>query len=121
MACAASALRKPADSARRAFLFGIRFALVDGTKSGRRGLHPMHVFNFEPIEVKPNAPGGACVLRTFDDIGAFILTHVDLQRRQTGYWQIVRRDLMQARFGARRAEVHAAMREALAAEGWLAD
>jgi len=50
-----------------------------------------------------------------------IRAHVDLQRRQTGYWQIVRRDLMQARFGARRAEVHAAMREALAAEGWLAD
>jgi hypothetical protein len=26
-----------------------------------------------------------------------------------------------ARFGAKRAEVHAAMRDALAAEGWLAD
>jgi hypothetical protein len=81
----------------------------------------MREFKFEPIEVNSNAPGGACVLRTFDDIGAFILTNVDLQRRQTGYWRVVRTDLMQARFGARRAEVHAAARDALAQEGWLSD
>jgi hypothetical protein len=84
-------------------------------------LHPMREFKFEPLKVNSTAPGGACVLRTFDDIGTFILNNVDLQRRQTGYWQIVRQDLMQARFGARRAEVHAAMREALMAEGWLAN
>jgi hypothetical protein len=47
------------------------------------------------------------------------LNNVDLPRRQAGYWQVIRQDLMQARFGARRAEVHAAMREALAAEDWL--
>ena len=70
----------------------------------------MREFKFEPLKVNSTAPGGACVLRTFDDIGTFILNNVDLQRRQTGYWQIVRQDLMQARFGARRAEVHAAMR-----------
>jgi hypothetical protein len=79
----------------------------------------MGEFKFEPLKVNSTAPGGACVLRTFDDIGTFILNHVDLRSRQTGYWQVVRRDLMEARFGARRAEVHAAMREALAAEDWL--
>jgi hypothetical protein len=80
----------------------------------------MREFKFEPLKVNSTAPGGACVFRTFDDIGTFILNKVDLQRRQTGYWQIVRQDLMQARFGARRAEVHAAMREALLAKEWLA-
>jgi hypothetical protein len=79
----------------------------------------MSEFKFEPLKVNSTAPGGVCVLRTFDDIGTFVLNSVDLQRRQTGYWQIVRQDLMQARFGARRAEVHAAMREALLAEQWL--
>jgi len=81
----------------------------------------MREFKFEPLKVNSTAPGGACVLRTFDDIGTFILNNVDLQRRKTGDWQIVRQDLMQARFGARRAEVHAAMREALLAEAWLAN
>jgi hypothetical protein len=33
----------------------------------------MGEFIFEPIEVNSTAPGGACVLRTFDDVGAFIL------------------------------------------------
>jgi len=80
----------------------------------------MSEFNFEPINVNASAPGGACILRTFDDIGAFVLIRVDLPRRISGPWQIVRTDLAQTRFGARRAEVHAAMREALAAEGWLA-
>jgi hypothetical protein len=76
---------------------------------------------FEPIKVNSTAPGGAGVLRTFDDIGAFILTRVEIPRRLSGHWQAVRQDLVQARFGARRAEVHSAMRDALAAEGWLAD
>jgi hypothetical protein len=75
---------------------------------------------FEPIKVNSTAPGGACVLRTFD-IGAFILTRVEIPRRLSGHWQTVRQDLVQARFDARRAELHAAMRDALAAEGWLAD
>jgi hypothetical protein len=81
----------------------------------------MSEFIFEPININASAPGGACTLRTFDDIGAFMLNRVDIPRRLSGLWQAVRKDLMQARFGARRAEVHAAMRDALAAEGWLAD
>jgi hypothetical protein len=86
-----------------------------------RGLPPMGEFNFEPIIVDSSAPGGTCTLRTFDDIGTFILNRVDVPRRLSGHWHAVRQDLPQARFGARRAEVHAAMRDALAAEGWLAD
>jgi hypothetical protein len=81
----------------------------------------MREFKFEPIEVNSTAPGGACVLRTFDDIGAFILNRVDIPRRLSPHWHAVRQDLAQARFGARRDEVHAAMRDALAAEKWLAD
>jgi hypothetical protein len=80
----------------------------------------MSEFIFEPIKVNENAPGGACVLRTFDDIGAFILIKVDVERGRTPYWYSVRQDLLQARFGARRAQVHEAMRYALWAEGWLA-
>jgi hypothetical protein len=76
-------------------------------------------FVFQPIAVNENAPGGACVLRTFDEIGAFILTNVGPTRRLAPHWEAVRRDLIQARFGARRAEVHQAMRDALLAEGWL--
>jgi hypothetical protein len=78
-------------------------------------------FKFEPIKVNSNAPNGGRIIRTFDDIGAFMLESVELPRRLAGHWQVVRRDLAQARFGARRAEVHAAMRAALAAEGWLTD
>jgi hypothetical protein len=81
----------------------------------------MAEFSFKPIEVNTSAPKGACVIRTFDDIGAFMLNSVELPRRLGGHWQVVRQDLAQARFGARRAEVHAAMRAALAAEGWLVD
>jgi hypothetical protein len=54
-------------------------------------------FIFEPIAVNANAPGGACVLRTFDDIGAFILTRVDFPRRKAAHWVAVRQDLLQAR------------------------
>jgi hypothetical protein len=82
---------------------------------------PMGVFVFEPIHVNANAPGGACVLTTFADVGAFILIAVDAPHRLSPYWNAVRGDLVQARFGARRAEGHQAMREALAAEGWLED
>jgi len=81
----------------------------------------MGEFNFEPIRVNSTAPTGACVLRTFDDIGAFILNNVETARRKSPHWQAVRQDLSQARFGARRAEVHKAMRDALSEEGWLAD
>jgi hypothetical protein len=80
----------------------------------------MCVFVFEPIHSNPNATGGACVLRTFADVGAFILIAVNPPRRLSPHWNTVRADLVQARFGARRAEVHQAMRDALAAEGWLA-
>ena len=76
-------------------------------------------FKFQPIAVNENAPGGACVIRTFDDVGAFILNKVDVQRRMAPHWGAVRQDLSQARFGARRAEVHLAMRDALMEEGWL--
>ncbi len=82
-------------------------------------MHPMREFKFEPIEVNSNAPGGACVLRTFDDVGVFILNRVDIPRRLSPHWLAVRQDLAQARFGARRVEVHAAVREALAVEGWI--
>lgn len=78
------------------------------------------VFRFEPIAVNANAPRGACILRTFDDISAFIFTNVEHQRELTPHWIAVRRDLLQARYGARRAEVHQAMRSALTEEGWLA-
>jgi hypothetical protein len=77
-------------------------------------------FVFEPIRVNEHAPGGACVLQTFGDVGAFILTKVDITRRLAPHWVAVRRDLIQARFGARCAVVHQAMRDALLAEGWLA-
>jgi len=50
-----------------------------------------------------------------------MLNAVDLPRRLSPHWNAVRQDLVQARSGARRAEVHQATRDALAAEGWLAD
>jgi hypothetical protein len=81
----------------------------------------MGQFNFEPIILNSNAPGGAGILRSYDDIGAFILLHVEMPRRLSRHWQAVRQDLIQARFGARQAEAHAAMRAALSAEGWLAE
>jgi hypothetical protein len=78
-------------------------------------------FIFEPIKVNSSAPGGECVLLTFDDIGAFILLNVEIPRRLLPHWRAVRQDLVQARFGVQRAEVHRAMRAALSEEGWLAD
>jgi hypothetical protein len=80
----------------------------------------MVAFVFEPIRVKDNAPGGACEFRTFDDISAFVLTTVPTPLRLAPHWVAVQRDLAQARFGARRSEVHQAMRDALSKEGWLA-
>ena len=44
---------------------------------------------------------------------------VDIPRRLSPHWVGVHQDLSQARFGARRAEVHQAMLEALSEEGWL--
>jgi hypothetical protein len=82
-------------------------------------LGPRMAFVFRPIRVSANAPGGPCVLRTFDDVGAFVLADVEATRRKAPHWMAVRQDLIQARFGARCAEVHQAMRDALAAEGWL--
>ena len=76
-------------------------------------------FRFEPIAVNANAPRGACILRSFDDITAFILTNVEHRRGLSPHWIAVRRDLLQARYGARRAEVHQAMRDALKQEGWM--
>jgi phosphatidate phosphatase APP1 len=79
----------------------------------------MREFKFEPIKVNSTAPGGACILHTFDDIGNFILNRVEVSCRLSPHWHAVRQDLAQARFGARREEVHVAMRNALATAGWL--
>jgi hypothetical protein len=76
-------------------------------------------FVFQPIRVSASAPGGARELRTFDDVSAFVLSNVEATRRLAPHWTAVRQDLIQARLGARRAEVHQAVRDALAAEGWL--
>jgi hypothetical protein len=77
--------------------------------------------NFEPIRLNAKAPGGERVLKSFDDIGAFILMRVEMKFRELPWWQAVRKDLPQPRFGARQKETHAAMSAALAEEGWLAD
>jgi len=76
---------------------------------------------FEPIKLNARAPGGERVLKSFDDIGAFILMRVELRFRELPWWQAVRKDLAEARFGARQKETHGAMRNALWQEGWLAD
>jgi hypothetical protein len=95
-------------------------APADGTKQVQRGLHGM-ADDFEPIRLNAAAPGGERVLNSFDDIGAFILIRVETSLCELPRWQAVRRDLPQARFGARQKETHAAMRAALSEEGWLAD
>jgi hypothetical protein len=77
--------------------------------------------NFEPIRLNAKAPGGERVLKSYDDIGAFILMRVEMGFRELAWWQAVLKDLPQARFGARQKETHAAMRAALTEEGWLAD
>jgi hypothetical protein len=77
--------------------------------------------NFEPIRLNAQAPGGERVLRTFNDIGTFVLVHVEMRFRELPRWLAVRKDLPQARFGARQKETHAAMRAALSEEGWLAE
>ena len=75
----------------------------------------------EPIRLNENAPGGAWVLWTLDDISAF-LVHVDFPRRTMPHWFAVRRDLLRARrFFARRADLYKATRDALMKEGWLAN
>jgi hypothetical protein len=76
-------------------------------------------FKFEPIPVNDAAPEGACVLRTFDDIQTFVLSQIHQGHRIAPHWAAVRQYLHEARFGARRAEVHEAMRYALGVEGWL--
>jgi hypothetical protein len=77
----------------------------------------MGEFIFQPININASAPGGSCVLRTFDDVGAFILTNVELSRRVSPHWNAARWDLPQARLGSRRAEVHQAMRDAFGSRG----
>jgi hypothetical protein len=61
-----------------------------------------NAFKFQPIAVNANAPKGACILRTFDDISAFILTNLEHQRGRTPHWVAVRRVLLQARHEPRR-------------------
>ena len=81
----------------------------------------MSEFRFEPIGVNSRAPGGARILATFDDVGVFLLLKVNAGRQIAPHWQAVRRDLVQARFGARQAEAYRALRVAFAEEGWLAE
>jgi hypothetical protein len=76
---------------------------------------------FEPIKLNAKAPGGERVLRSFDDIRAFILMRVEIRFRELPWWQAVRKELPQTRFGARQKETHAAMRAALWEERWLDD
>jgi hypothetical protein len=78
-------------------------------------------FVFEPIQVNARAPGGERILRSFDDIGAFVLTNVDVTLRQSPWWRALRKELPQVRFGARHAEAYEAARRALKGEGWLAE
>jgi len=92
--------------------------MIENFTLGRR--YSMGEFRFEPIKIDASAPGGERVVRTFDDITAFA-DALDTPRRQSTRWQAVSANVPQARFGVRRAEVHQAMRDALAAEGWLAD
>jgi hypothetical protein len=77
--------------------------------------------NFEPIKLNAKAPGGERVLKSFDDIGVFILMRVEMRFRELAWWQAVGKDLPQARLGVLQKETHAAMRAALWEEGWLAD
>ena len=58
-----------------------------GAKRRRCYKQPMGDFKFEPIKVNASAPGGACVLRTFDDVGAFILRDVEISRRKLAHWR----------------------------------
>jgi hypothetical protein len=53
--------------------------------------------NFEPIRLNAKAPGGERVLKSFDDIGAFILMRVETNFRKLPWWQAVLKDLPQAR------------------------
>jgi hypothetical protein len=75
--------------------------------------------SFEPITLNAKAPGGERVLRSFDDISVFVLMRVEFRFRELPWWQAVRKELPQARFGARQKETHAAMCTALREEGWL--
>jgi hypothetical protein len=47
----------------------------------------MGEFRFEPIKVSASAPGGERLVRTFDDIAAFIADALDTPRRQSTRWQ----------------------------------
>jgi hypothetical protein len=77
--------------------------------------------DFEPLRLNSKAPGGERVLKSFDVIGTFILTRAEVNFRSLPSWQAVRKELPQARFGARRKETYVAMRAALSEEGWLAE
>jgi hypothetical protein len=90
-------------------------------ENGRQGDAWMPEESFEPITLNGKAPGGERVLKSFDDVAAFILMRVELRFRELPWWQAIRKEIPQARFGARGKEAHAAMRAALAEEGWLAD
>ena len=110
--------KQPAGSRRRPLRLGWLYILTASIITP--GGNPMSKFVLEPIQVNSSALKGACVLRTSDDIGTFILLQVDIPHRRSPHWEAVTHDLVHARFGARQAEVYAATRDALSAEGWLA-
>jgi hypothetical protein len=75
---------------------------------------------FLPITIKDAAPGGACVLRSFEDVDAFVTTDVAPGHRVAPHWKAVRLSLMKIWFGdGHAAEAHEATRYALGVEGWL--
>jgi len=77
--------------------------------------------DFEPLRLNSKAPGGESVLKSFEDIRTFILMRAEVKFRSLPSWQAVRKELPQARFGARRKETYLATRAALSEEGWLAE
>jgi hypothetical protein len=94
---------------------------ADGIEESQWDWARMGDFVFEPIRVNERAPGGERILRSFYDIGAFILTSVDVTVRQSQWWRALRKELPQVRFGARHAEAYEAVRRALMEEGWLSE
>jgi hypothetical protein len=53
-------------------------------------------FKFEPIAINEAAPGGACVLRTFDDIDTFVASQIHQGHRIAPHWGAVRQHLQAA-------------------------
>jgi hypothetical protein len=78
-------------------------------------------YSFEPIRLNESAPGGAYVLRSFEEVTAFALIRVHANRRNLQWWVVLRKELRNVYAGTRHAEAYAAARRALAEEGWLSN